>query len=279
MFRTTILGPSLLGMTVIAATLFYNSSPTIEVAGAPYLAAAVLLTTVALGQVIQVRNVRPDSDKLRWHIFGRRPISIFPLAGWLATITGLSRMWITARDNGLPIGILSFAAAVTSVYVCYRIAALTDSPDQVGGYIPISYFGRPRSRRLFVAAFGYMISPIFFASIVLVIQSASIPMALRPPEICLLISSLSNWMAATVAYQRYRRGANNPVVAWWIASATVGFVGCISLVDLEIIHAELYVYTLSVLTALGIGVTTYWLLQGKEEHLAAGIVRSAGQNA
>jgi hypothetical protein len=233
-----------LGLFTLGIFVWYRSAPRVLLAGLLYLAAANCLCLIA-------------ASRSRQKVLDLRAPALV-LSGWqLAAIGVLNiRSFAYPEPQGF---VLSYALTASAIGLAYSIVALADSSEQDGGYVPVSYFGRPRSRRmLFTAFISAPIGLLVIADLVIWSTWPWKPMPFEPPRLCLMLVSLTSIMVFLLVSGRYRNSLPSKRLLSQIAALTCVGLICIAGVQL-ILDYSAYNYFLSAIAATCIAGTTYWL--------------------
>jgi hypothetical protein len=242
------MGINVLGWCLWILTLgtfvWYRSAPRVLLAGLFYLVAALWLSLVAAS-----RSKRKPPDFRA---------STVAFAAWQLAVIGVLNIWSFAYPE--PQGfVLSYSLAAVAIALAYSTVALADSPEQQGGYVPMSYFGRPRSRRLLFSAF--ICTPIGLLVIADVVIWATWPwkpMPFQPARLCLMLVALTSIMVFSMVYHRYRNSSPNKRLFSQIAAFTFFGLTCVAAVQL-ILGYGAYNYFLSAIAVICIAATIYCL--------------------
>jgi hypothetical protein len=259
-----------LGLFILGTLVWYGVSPRLLLAGVLYLVAATYLAFVCvfLATSLRTKLGRGTSEPTTWSL-NRRAYVLLLSAGEIA-IVGLLNIW--AFTYPVPRAFtISYASAGIFIIFSYKLVALADSSHQDGGSMPLNYFGRPRSRRIFFAGFVYTpIGLLALAGVLISLYWKWCPVPFQPPQLCLLLITLSSAMSAGMAMQRYFRAPRERMLATKLLIPTL--LGLVATLALQVVFAySLYVYALSSITVACIAATVYWLSLAKKE----GSLRSA----
>ena len=217
---------SILELFIFGTIVWCGGSPRLILSGILYLIAAVFLALfcVSLATGLHLRQRRSTPEPAAWSLHRRAYILL--LSAWEVAIIGLLNMLTLVRPASW-LFTLSYLMAGISIVLSYKMVALADSSLQDGGSMPLSYFGRPRSRRLLFCCFVYTpISMLAFAGIVIRLSWKWCPVPFQPPQLCLLLIALSSAMAAGMALHRYRTSASHKALAVRIFGVTLFGLVC-----------------------------------------------------
>jgi hypothetical protein len=256
---------SFLGLLILGIILWYGRQLRSLLPGVLYLIAASYLCLFYT--LLAARRQKASQGKVKlqipmWSL--HRKASVLLLFAWELAIIGLLN--IRALDS--IVSQASYIRGYLSIGVClflsYKMVGLADASDQYGGSKPLNYFGRPRSRRIFVVGF------IFFPVIQIVILSLiwaghqPSPQLFRPPEVFLLLLTLLSAITAGLVFHRYRGEPPNKTLIKWILIPTASGMACTMFVDV-IAGFSTFIYVMSSITTICAAGTAYWLLLGREE--------------
>ena len=250
---------------VIFVTLFWQARDghPLDLSAFAYLVAAVFMSIFADYLMFTSRMSRksssPQSDA--W-VLATRATSLI-LVGSGVAIIGLLNLWpfeIAQPQVSISVGYLLTAAfAVLS----YKLLAIADSAKQLGGSKPINYFGRPRSRRIFLL--GFIVTPILpFIYVSAILGDAEGPILLRPPQSFLLVAALLAVMSTAFIFQRYRgviRNDSRFAIALALAGVSVLTIEAIAQV---VSNRNTYRYALSSFIFICLAGSLYWISLAKE---------------
>jgi len=237
-----VLGLSL-GLFTLGTIVWYRNAPGVLLAGLLYLLVANGLSLVAS---LRFRREEPF-----------RALAL-ALASWQLAAIGMLNIWSFAYPE--PQGFaLSYSAAGIAIAVAYSTVALADSSEQEGGYVPVMYFGRPRSRRLLLCGFIYTpIGLLVMADVLVWATWPRKPMPFQPPRLCLMLVALISVMVFGMVYHRYRDSSPNKRLLNQIAVLTFFGLICVAGVQLILGYSG-YNFYLSAIAVVCIAATIYWL--------------------
>jgi hypothetical protein len=231
--------------------------------GALYLviASCLCLASVLLAAIVEAKRRRGIADASDWARHARA--YVFLLLAWQLTSVGLLNIWAVDHSHGSLVFGLSYLSAIVFIVCTSMLIGFTDQSKQEGGPKPLNYFGVPRSRSLLFYAFCYLIGPLLFAGIWIFFTLKPIPAPFQPPQLCLLLVSLSAVFSTGMVFQRYRSALPDKVLAarvWFVAVGVLGSAGAINVIFG-------YSTYLCVLSSIVLGCTAasfYWLSLARE---------------
>ena len=173
-------------------------------------------------------------------------------------------MWpLGFSDSRVTIAI-GYLSATIFMILSYKLVALADRSQQEGGSKPLSFFGRPRSRRLAFCALIY--SPIG----PLIIMSAEwsnakwCPAVLKVPRFWLLLVALLSAVAAGFVFQRYRAAERVRTRTGRVtAVVTLMVLGLAAAIEIGLRY-DVLMYALSSIAVACIAASVYWLSLARE---------------
>jgi hypothetical protein len=179
-------------------------------------------------------------------------------------VIGLLNMWPFGFSESRVLIIVGYLLAGVFVVLSYKLVALADNLEQEGGAKPITFFGRPRSRRLFFAALIYSpVGPLIPMSIIWS-DAPWCPILLRPPQFWLLLVVLLSALSAVLIFHRYRRVERNQARARRVVAAVTLLVLGLAAAAQIVSMYDAYMYALSSVTLTCIAATVHWSLGAKE---------------
>jgi hypothetical protein len=255
---------SILQLTVFAVFVYCYFSANLPVVGCVLLivASAVDLFALALSKQLGAKQSNQTQMPGDWRLQQRA--YVYVLTAWQAAIIGFVNLWSPLSFGSTGGSLVTGYVLVGSFTVLsYKSIALADSLNQEGGSKPISYFGRPRSRRLLFAVLIYSIlGPLVLVSLVWA-DWERCPIPFRPPQIWVLLISLLSVFTAGLVFHRYHGAGTNRQFARGLLAAAVLTVGCIMVVGNSARYSP-YMYLLSSLALVCVTATVYWLSLAKE---------------
>lgn len=251
---------SLLEVLVVAVLIWCRPAVTPLLPGAIFLIVATYpgLFSIQLATNLRIRQRRGSPEPAAWLIHTRAYVLL--LAGWQVVIVGLLNLWPFAFPDSRVSGAIGYVLMIFFLILSYKLVAIADTSKQEGGARPISYFGRPRSRRLFLC--GLVYTPIIPLIILSSVWSGAqwCPVLLRRPQVWLLVVTLLSTVSSGLIFQRYRGAREDMSKAQAVLIiVTIVVLGLAATVQM-ILHHDVYVYALSSITLIFIAVTIYWLL-------------------
>jgi hypothetical protein len=254
-----------MGWAVIFALIWYRVSTVALVAGLSYLAIASLLLVIGLTSALLLRTaVKQGSDPKR--ICELETATKLPfLVALQLVIVGMLNIWSIAERVESQFAIFSYGSLVLFLLSTDRLLVLAGRPDQFGGVRSGRIITRLRTRRvLFWWTIVYPFSIVPVAGIMLLLEMKPYPRFFHPPQLCLLMSALYSFAGAALLFQRYR-GA--PMRQRVTTSVILIFGFCLGLgAIIEIaFRYSLYVYILTTMTVLCLGISTLWLSRARQE--------------
>ena len=258
---------TLLSVTILVALVWRVRSDSSVLPGALYLVVATYpaLFGVYFAAPLLSKQRRGAPAPEAWTSHLRAYVLV--LAGWQVCIVGLLNLWPFdfAERSQFALGV-GYALAALFVVISYKLVAIADSENQQGGTKFISFFGHPRSRRLFFCALLYSpIGPVVLLSWILS-DARWCPILLRFPQIWFLLTALLSAMSAGFIFQRYRGVANEAVDKNWekgVLLATLFTIVLATGVQLFVGY-DVSMYFLSSITVVCIGLSLYWLSRAGE---------------
>jgi hypothetical protein len=187
------------------------------------------------------------------------------LAGWQLAIIGLLNMWPLGFSDFWVTTAIGYLSAAIVMILSYKLVAIADRSEQVGGSRPISYFGRPRSRRIFFAAFVY--TPLVVPLTMMSVEWSNAkwcPAVLKVPQFWLLLVALLSAAAAGFVFQRYRAAERvRTRTGRIIAVVTLMVLGLAAAIEIALRY-DVLMYALSSIAVVCIAASVYWLSLARE---------------
>jgi hypothetical protein len=251
----------LLGLADLAILGAYRNSMHILLAGLFYLAVANVLCILGVSLVMvsraQIGTTFRQTTSLSLKIRAQMLLLIawqIAIVGMLnITTTDLSRLHIPFWLNYLLFGIFFFGSL--------RLVSISDSSDQDGGYVPLNYFGRPRTRRLLFVLFTVLcvLIPLVGASIEFASDGGRRPTAFQHPQLCLLMAAITSVMSAGFLLERYRKAESTKTEGAKVFSVTLCVLAVAAIMQ-SVFSYGVYVYVLSAFALVGsaIAVLCLW---------------------
>jgi hypothetical protein len=253
----------LLQLLLLAALIWFRNS--LQLVGVLFLIAASYLDLAGLSLAINLRKKqrRGAPESAAWALH-KRAYVLF-CAAWQVAVIGflnLGALWFSGSRTSVIVGYL---AATIFMILSYKMVAIADSPEQEGGSKPISYFGRPRARKLFFCAFVYTpIGPLIMMSL----EWSGLkwcPVVLRPPQFWLLATTLLSLAAAALILQRYRTVTANKSLRAKVLVVTLSGLSVMAAAQIVFAH-DVYMSFLSMAACACIAASFYWLSLAREEN-------------
>lgn len=268
---------SLLSVFVLAELVWQIRSGMNLLPGALYLLVSGYpnLFSLALVANLRMKQRRGTPEPAAWAVQTRARVLL--LVGWQLAILGSINMWPFGLPASRVSTIMGYLLAGAFMILSYKLVAIADSSRQAGGSRPISYFGRPRPRRLFFAGFVY--TPIGFLILMSVEWSNApwCPVILRPPRFLLLVVVLLSAAAAGLIFQRYRgteRGRSRAERVLTVVTLVVlGFAAASQI----ILGEDIYMYAFSSIAVVCIAATVYWLSLAEGAHRDTAAIPNNGE--
>lgn len=256
MLNKNIYPESILGLLVLAAVLYFRGSLRLELAGCIYLMFSAGI--VAFGSLVfaSIRKERGDRNPALWVL--QRKLRVVLIVAWQLAILGLLNI-LAVAELSFGVFAINYLAATFFIILSYRLVALADSSSQGGGYVPVSYFGRPKSRKLLFG--GFVIAPLSmlaYAGIIILYKWKWCPYPFLPAQVCLLLLSLSSGMSSGLIIHRYWGAPPERRLALRLLLLTVVGLTCTAIIHFTFIGG-LYDYALSSVTVVCLAATVYWL--------------------
>ena len=256
-------GP-LLALTVLIALLGYGGSPTVVASGAPYLVAAAFVDLYCMSSSFALRSRlrKGDPEQTLWSLV--RTVRVLVLIAWQLAILGLLNIWVGEPVGSARVFGLSGLLLVMSIAVSDRLVVLADSPDQDGGSKPLSFFGRRRTRRVYL--WGFVLYPAsipIMLGLSMFLKRAPYPCSLHPPQLCLLLTAAMSAATAGLVFQRYHGLESKrrlSAICTLAALCVVGSAGACRF----FLGDGLYVYALSSLTVMCSALSTHLILRASK---------------
>jgi hypothetical protein len=262
-------GGSLLEWFAFVALISSLRSARFSLTAEIYLVTALCLgfTAFMLARTLRIKQKKGILEPNAWLLHSRACVLL--LSGCQVAIIGLLYLWPLGISESRVSLIAGYLLAGVFMILSYKLVAIAESAKQEGGSSPLSFFGRPRSRRLLFCALIYSpIGPLVLLSLVWS-DWKWCPTLLRIPNIWLLLVALLSATSAAMIFQRYRRVAANAANKAWFTIVLVpallilGFEAVVQVISGD----GVYVYGLSSIAILCISATVYWLSLAREERL------------
>jgi hypothetical protein len=201
--RTVVNLGSLLGLTSLVIVVAYGHS-NVLLAGALYIAVATGLAGLSVSTAVLATSKR-KSGIVDVSLEIRSQFVI--LIAWQIAIVGMLNILASDVAGSRVLSIVAYLLAGLFFVDSYRLVAMADSPIQSGGYIPLNFFGQPRTRRSGFAIFSVtcVLLPLAGSSIKCDIEGVSRPYWSQDPQVCLLMSAMMSVISCVFLYERYRR--------------------------------------------------------------------------
>ena len=261
-------GAWVLGLIVIGEILLWHRSSRVLVIALPYLMIAALMSGLC---VLYLGGYRSQHN----YDFSQRPASssiiappiLFWTAVQMAVLGTLNVFDFQRNETGstLRMGI-SYSVVVVFFVACYRLLAIAEQPKQAGGYIPVMFFGFPRSRKFLFTAFGGFVN-----CFVLTIMSFEVslaehgwaPHALMAPTASLLMVTIMSFMTVMFIASRHRHalGRSSTLERFIIVFAILFLIG-VGFIELYLDRAY-YVYVLDGVTVLACALSNSYLSRAR----------------
>lgn len=253
---------TLLGLASLLIIVRYGAYSRSLLTGVIYLIFAGYMSLICVVVTTKLRseNRKRIPNDSSWYL--RRRAQILLLVGWEFLIIGwLNIQGISLRFYGYVL--IGYISVGLFIILSYKIVALADDKNQKDGSMPLNYFGRPRSRRIFFAGFIY--TPIGLLIILSLAWSSRewCPAILQPPQIWFLVLALVSIAAAGMVFQRYHSVSSDRPLAIRLFTATACVV-LLSTVIRLILSYNIYIYTLSSTAVVCIAAAAYWLALAKK---------------
>jgi hypothetical protein len=265
-YKTIQRGGTLLGLFVLL-TLIWNRRSGNLLAGAVYLIAATFVSSISVSPatIVQSKERKGTTEPVDWS--SQREAHALFLFAWELAIIGWLNVEAFAFSGATSEVVFGYSLVVLFVVLLYKMLGLAESSEQDGGSRPLSYFGRPRSRRLLFFVLIYTpITPLIMASAIWSGRGWC-PVLLQPPQIWLLLIVSLSAASAGMVFHRYREVPPNKALAIRLfVPSTCGLLGLAALQ--AIFRFNVYVYILSSITVVGIAATVYWLSLARGASLA-----------
>ena len=251
----------------ILAVLLGGRSSSSSLPGALYVLAGTYpgLVSLSLATSLRIKLRKSDPGPAAWKLHTRAYILL--LSGWQVAIIGVLNMWPFGLSKSQISATIGYLLAAVFMVLSYKLVAIADSSEQEGGGRPISYFGRPRSRRIFLCAFVYTpVIPLIMMSV----GWSSLnwcPTLLKIPQVLLLLVTSLSAVSAGLIFQRYRNVERDATrVGRILARVTLLLLGLATSVQI-MLRYDLYMYVLSSITLLCTAATVHWLWLARERSL------------
>ena len=182
------------------------------------------------------------------------------VAAWQISMLGLLNIWLVAPLGSIGIFLLSNLFLVVWIVTSDRFIALADTPNQDGGYAPLHFFGKQRSRRLLFWAFAvYPSTVVVLAGVMLFIKMKPYPNLFHPPQLCLLLAAFFSVVVAGLIFHRYHKVPSSGRRIVICSLAVVLIMGTAGIAEFYS-ASNLNVYPLSFLVVLSISLGSNCLL-------------------
>jgi hypothetical protein len=267
---------SLISVFILILLISYVGSARFPLFGSLYLILASYLSLFSMIIVTKLRRkLRSDNPEPAAGLLHTRANVLLLSASQVAIIGLLNILGFGFSGSTVSI-ILGYVLAGGFMILSYKQVAIIDRPAQEGGSKPLSFFGRPRSRRLVFCALIY--SPIGPLIVLSLIWSdwKWCPTLLRIPNIWLLVSAMLALISAGLAFQRYREAGTRREWATQIVVVTMVVLGLTGFVDI-LLEYSVYMYALSSIAIVGIAATVYWLSLAREDGLMLPQLQTNGE--
>jgi hypothetical protein len=262
MRRRNILNAAMaLGFASLAVVIVFAHSDAL-LAGTLYLAVASFLgvLSVCFAAVAPVAT-RTSFQGTRFSLEIRSGMLI--LVAWQIAIVGTLNI-LAADSTGLTsLFIVPYVLAALFFAGSYRLVSIADSPTQDGGYIPLNFFGQPRTRRLgfVVYTVGFLLA-LTIASIECALDGEPRPSILRHPQLSLLMAAITSAISSIFLYERYRGkvtkryagGAKGRIQGVTVLASTLCILACAAVIQTVFSYSR-YTFVLSAIILLGSGLT------------------------
>jgi len=251
-------GASLLQLCVVAAIVKYAKAPRVVLPGALYLIVASYLALFCVTVTRSLRRGQPEDVQPQTAWLLRRKAYILVVSAWQLAIVGLLVIWACAHPQPEAFTV-SYVCATVFIVLSYKMVAVADNPEQANGAMPLSCFGRPRSRKgLFLLFAFWPIGVLAFADVIIFFNWKWCPVPFQPPRLCLLLVALSGMMEAVLQFYRYGYKAAAPTDGLRkVQVLTFAILGLTGVLYLALAYS-MYVYVLSSVTVSCIAATFSW---------------------
>jgi hypothetical protein len=236
----------LLGVTDLIIVAVYRGSLDVLLAGLLYLMVANFLCF--LGMILAAISRRNGTTIYRENasLSDKFRSQMLVLVAWQLTVIGI--LEISASDiSGSHIPFMIDYCLVGWFFLgSYRLVSIADSSNQDGGYIPLSFFGRPRTRRLVFVMYTVFCAllPLIITSIAYSFQETPRPNAFRHPQLCLLMTAITSAMAAGFLFERYHRSVKDGARGTKVLIVTLCLLAFAAVIQ-TIFAYGIYIYILS----------------------------------
>jgi hypothetical protein len=250
----------LLGLADLVILGTYRNSMSIVLAGLFYLMVANVVCILSISLAVSSQGRTRTAFRQTTFVSLKIRARMLLLISWQVAIVGvlnitamdLSRARIPFWLNYLLIGLFFFGSL--------RLVSIADSSNQDGGYVPLNYFGRPRTRRLLFVLFTVFCAllPLVGASVEFAANGGRRPIAFQHPQLCLLMAAITSTMSAGFLLERYRKAPRSKTEGSIIFSVALCILAVAAIIQ-SVFSYGVYLYILSAIALIGSAVTVFCL--------------------
>jgi hypothetical protein len=253
-----------LGPSVLVGLFYFSRSIPKLLPGLPFVMVSVALGAISTSLSASTRGRTGLSSEEMNSTLERA--SLVGNAAFQMAVLGIANISSIFPSHSKTRMLLDYLGMVLFFVLTLSLTSFADRENQSDGYIPVSFFGFSRSRRLIFAVYaGYCIMcPLGIGSIQFSVAAKGWrPVALQSAQACLLIECLMSLLCADLLRRRYRdRKTSSKRFRW---SMNPSFLATVLLIGNAImwtaLHYSFYVYGLSAISVvcLSISVSFLWL--------------------
>jgi hypothetical protein len=258
----------ILGPCVLVSLFYFWHSISKLVPGMPLVMVSVALGTVSICLSISSRNRTSFSSEEVTSKLDKA--GVMGNAACQMAILGIANISSVYPSHSKTRMLLDYVGMAFFFALTLSSISFADRESQTGGYVPVSFLGFPRSRRLIFAVYaGYcMMCPIGIGSIEFsVAKMGWRPIALQSSQACLLIECLTSLLCAELLRRRYHdHGTASKKPGWRVIPLVLGIMLLLgNAIIWFFLNYSFYVYGLSAVAVVCLLISASYLWRSTEK--------------